>query len=181
MPRAVRRGPGRPRSESATQAIQRAVFQLLRTHSYGDVTLELIAREAGVGRQTIYRWWSSKADVILDALNARAGMDVPATDLVSFVRATYTIAPRYVPILRAVMAEALLDRDFEQRFREHFLKRRRAVLKEIVARELPQANADLVADQVFGPLWYLILTRPSALTAEYGSYVLKTIGVAGAS
>lgn len=173
-----KRALGRPRSEAATRAIHRAVFELLRKRSYAEVTIERIAAHARVGRQTIYRWWQSKADVILDALNARATLDVPVTDLVSFVRATYTIAPLYVPILRGLMAEALLDREFERRFREDFLERRRAALRTIVRRELPHADPELVADQIFARLWYLILTRPSALTPEYGEHILKTLAVA---
>ena len=61
-----RRGP--QRSESSRQAILTAAAHLLIEHGYDHLTVEGIATEAHVGKQTIYRWWPSKAAVIADAL-----------------------------------------------------------------------------------------------------------------
>lgn len=51
---------GRPRSEAAKKAILQAVIQLLEETSYSDLTIESIANVAGVGKATIYRWWTHK-------------------------------------------------------------------------------------------------------------------------
>ncbi len=61
---------GRPRSEEAHQAVLDAVARLLddHGHSYEELTVERIAAEAGVGKQTIYRWWKNKAAVVLESL-----------------------------------------------------------------------------------------------------------------
>lgn len=61
---------GRPRSEEAHQAVLDAVARLLDDygHSYEELTVERIAAEAGVGKQTIYRWWKNKAAVVLESL-----------------------------------------------------------------------------------------------------------------
>ncbi|WP_191089854.1 TetR/AcrR family transcriptional regulator [Nesterenkonia ebinurensis] len=61
---------GRPRSEEAHQAVLDAVATLLNDqgHTYEELTVERIAGEAGVGKQTIYRWWRNKAAVVLEAL-----------------------------------------------------------------------------------------------------------------
>ncbi|RJN32717.1 TetR/AcrR family transcriptional regulator [Nesterenkonia natronophila] len=61
---------GRPRSEEAHQSVLDAVARLLddQGQSYEELTVERIAAEAGVGKQTIYRWWKNKAAVVLESL-----------------------------------------------------------------------------------------------------------------
>ena len=61
------RGPGRPRSEPARRAILAAATHLVGREGYGRVTMEAIAREAGVSKQTVYRWWPTKAAIVLEA------------------------------------------------------------------------------------------------------------------
>ncbi|WP_167131216.1 TetR/AcrR family transcriptional regulator [Paramicrobacterium chengjingii] len=73
---------GRPRSEQARAAILHAVDDLLVDVGYGAVTLKGIAERAGVSRQTIYRWWSTKAEVLLEAsaIDARQELDIAPQD-----------------------------------------------------------------------------------------------------
>lgn len=61
---------GRPRSVASHQAVLAGVAHLLVDEEvdYGELTIERIAAEAGVGKQTIYRWWPHKAAVVLEAL-----------------------------------------------------------------------------------------------------------------
>jgi AcrR family transcriptional regulator len=59
--------PGRPRSEPARQAVLHAVDDMLVDIGYAAMTMKGIAERAGVGRQTVYRWWSSKAEILLEA------------------------------------------------------------------------------------------------------------------
>lgn len=59
---------GRPRSEQAHQRILEATSRLLSHTSYDSITVERIAAEAEVGKQTIYRWWPNKASVVLEAI-----------------------------------------------------------------------------------------------------------------
>ena len=62
---------GRPRSEESEEAILAATIQLLSERPLCDISMEEIARTAGVGKATIYKWWSTKAYVALDAFSRK--------------------------------------------------------------------------------------------------------------
>ncbi|MCX4677720.1 TetR/AcrR family transcriptional regulator [Streptomyces sp. NBC_01433] len=55
------------RSDRSRRAIHDAALALVGEIGYGKTTIEGIAARAGVGKQTIYRWWPSKAAVLLEA------------------------------------------------------------------------------------------------------------------
>jgi AcrR family transcriptional regulator len=182
--------PGRKRSEESRQAILTATLELVGDVGYGRLTIEAIAARAGVGKQTIYRWWPSKADVLLDALTAKASIVVPepnegsyVADLRAFLLATFTLGrdPRVVDVLRALMTHAQLDPAFGERFRERFLQARRdalgALLDRAAARgDLPAApSKGTVADIVFGIVWYRILATQQPLDQEQAEELLALL------
>src|SRR5580693_2202183 len=69
------------RSEQARQAVLEAADDLLSERGFAGVTIEGIAAAAGVAKQTIYRWWSSKVEVLLDTLieDSQESLVLPAT------------------------------------------------------------------------------------------------------
>ena len=71
--------PGRPRSEAARRAVLHAVDDMLVEVGYAAMTMKGIAERAGVGRQTVYRWWSTKAQILLEACvdDARSELTTP--------------------------------------------------------------------------------------------------------
>jgi AcrR family transcriptional regulator len=170
--------PGRRRSEDSRQAILTAALDLVGEVGYGALTIEGIAARAGTGKQTIYRWWPSKADVLLDALAARADLHVPvpdngsyALDLREFLRASFTLGrgSQVADGLRALMAEALHNPAFSERFRSSFLQPRRTALGTLLARaqakdELPPGlSPGTITDIVFGTIWYRLLATRQEL------------------
>src|SRR5262249_33803684 len=58
---------GRPRSQKTQAAVQASALSLLRNTSLRTLTIEEIARDAGVSKATIYRWWDSKIALVIDA------------------------------------------------------------------------------------------------------------------
>lgn len=177
-PQARKAGPGRKRSEESRLAILGAAWDLVGEVGFGGLTIEGIAAQSGTGKQTVYRWWPSKADVLLDALATQADLHIPipddgsyAADLLGFLTASYQLGhdPRVVHVLRVLMAQAQIDDDFGARFRESFLARRRGALAVIVDRardrgDLPATPPpDLVADVIFGVIWYRVLSRRQPL------------------
>ncbi|WP_028851265.1 TetR/AcrR family transcriptional regulator [Thermocrispum municipale] len=168
-PHAPRRG--RKRSEQSRLAILTATFELTRDEGYRALTVEGIAARAGVGKQTVYRWWPTKADVLLEALATKAELHVSVADrgsfradLEQFLRDSFALlgVPGVAQALRSLMAEAQVDSQFASRFREGFLDRRRAALAELLQRarrrgDAPPVADELVADVVFGVIWYRVL------------------------
>jgi AcrR family transcriptional regulator len=67
-------GPGRrgpKRSEEARVAILTAAAEQVMAHGYDHLTMERIAADAKVGKQTIYRWWPSRSALVADCLAER--------------------------------------------------------------------------------------------------------------
>lgn len=121
------------RSDRSRRAIYAAALALVGEAGYRKTTVEAIAARAGVGKQTIYRWWSSKADVLLEAFldlgqqAAQAAGQQPhtlpdtgdlAADLKTVLRATVDelLDPRFEAPARALAAEGLVDEQLGREF-----------------------------------------------------------------
>lgn len=74
------KGPGRPRSEKSREAIIQAALDLLDEQSLYDLSIEAIARQAKVGKATIYKWWPSKAHLVLEAFLEVKSRQAPVPD-----------------------------------------------------------------------------------------------------
>jgi AcrR family transcriptional regulator len=170
--------PGRKRSEDSRQAILAAALELTAEAGYAGLTIDGIAARSGTGKQTIYRWWPSKDDVLLEAGAAKADLHVPIpnkgsyrADLRAFLVASFVLGRQrqLTDVLRALMARAQIDEAFGQRFRAAFLQRRRDALAVILDRaqargELPAGvSPGTLTDIVFGVLWYRMLATRQPL------------------
>ncbi|GLI01449.1 TetR family transcriptional regulator [Phytohabitans aurantiacus] len=182
--------PGRKRSEASRQAILAAATELVGEVGYAGLTIEGIATRSGAGKQTIYRWWPSKADVLLDALAAKADLHVPIPDegsypgdLRAFLTASFMLGRNrhVIEVLRALMAEAQINAEFGERFRASFLQRRREALGVIVDRahargDLPSTpTSGTVADIVFGVVWYRLLATGQPLDQRLVDELVATL------
>jgi AcrR family transcriptional regulator len=121
------------RSEKSRRAIYEAALALVGDVGYPKTTVEGIAARAGVGKQTIYRWWPSKADVLLEAfldLSMQAAQEagqapyvIPDTgDLAADLKAVLRITvdqmadPRFEVPARALAAEGLVNEPLGREF-----------------------------------------------------------------
>ncbi|WAL69183.1 TetR/AcrR family transcriptional regulator [Amycolatopsis cynarae] len=186
--------PGRHRSEASRMAILTAAYELTAELGYAGLTIEGIAARSGAGKQTIYRWWPSKADVLLDALATKADLYVPIPDtgvyrqdLHDFLEASLALGRRQPVIhaLRALMAQAQLDEDFGRRFREKFLQRRRDALAVLVERARdrgdlpPSPPAKAIPEIVFGMTWYRLLATREPLDSHLIDTLLGLLAPTG--
>ncbi|HWG27779.1 TetR/AcrR family transcriptional regulator [Actinospica sp.] len=187
---------GRPRSEPARRAVLDAALRLVRRDGYQAVTIKGIAEEAGVGRQTIYRWWNSKREVLLEAIIDLARpiaqpepTDDPVHDLRQILRGSFRLSPVAGPIISGLMADATNDPEFLAQLQSELLARRRALIRETLERAQRAgtvgegAELNLVTDMIWGTMWYRVLSRHApvneALADEVTDAVLRLLGSAG--
>ena len=187
---------GRPRSEPARRAALDAALRLVARDGYQAVTIKGIAAEAGIGRQTVYRWWTSKAAVLLEAVTELARptvqpepTDDPVHDLREMLRGSFRLSPVAGPIIAGLMADATHDPEFLARLQQDLLARRRALIRATLERAQRSgqvgAGADLalVVDMIWGAMWYRILSGHApvdeALADELTAAVLRLLGPGG--
>ena len=180
---------GRPRSSECHGAILDSVLQLMQKDGYNAVTIEGVARHAGVGKQTIYRWWGSRAELILEAFANHAADLVPTPDrgslredLEAFISAGFKrLARDYGAIMRGLMADAVLDPDFNKILREAFILRRRAATMEILKRGVERGeiakntDLELMTDMLFGPVWFRLLVQHAKLDTAFAKQLVGAI------
>ena len=174
------RPPGRPRDTAVDAAVLAAARELVVESGYGSVSIEAVARRAGVGRPTIYRRWAGKTDLVFDALfEATETVPVPDTgdvrsDLASVARvvAGDLASPAAARALVAVMADVGADGDGATRVRDETILPRVAELATVVERaQQPgvvrrDVEPDMVLHAIAGVLYYHAAVLGRAMTDE---------------
>jgi AcrR family transcriptional regulator len=170
------------RSEEARQAVLQAADDLLVEIGFAALTIEGIAARAGVGKQTIYRWWSSKTDILMDAFVDDAIEQLVPPDSGQLSRdlrlhlanlAEFLTASDAGAVFQALAGQAQHDAKMAARFRAEYLNRQRDIdripLQRAVARgELPpDTNIDLALDQLVGPIYYRVLVTGQPVSAQF--------------
>ncbi|HEX2180296.1 MAG TPA: TetR/AcrR family transcriptional regulator [Actinomycetota bacterium] len=180
------------RSDRSRRAILSAVLQLVNEVGYGEVSIEGIASRAGVGKQTIYRWWPSKGAVLLEAFvtSGGEGPKEPAplpdtgdieTDLKNALRATVAemMDSRFDEPVRALHIEMLQDSKLAATAAEQWDEPRNEVRKERLrsAQRLGQLpdnlDLDLAVEMLWGPLLNRWLQQRKPLSSDYADNVVE--------
>ncbi len=165
MPETETKARGRPRSDATRRAILDAAYELVVAQGYAEVTTEAIAARACAGKQTIYRWWPSKADLVLDALEDWAEGRITITEtesLPSFLRKVCEGATRAGPVLRSLMAEAQFDAALRVKLKVRLIEPRREALRRCLAHVgVASRHREGLVFAIYGALWYrLFMDEP---------------------
>jgi len=193
-PRSVRPRRGRPRSVHADREILRAATEILEVKGVGGLSIEEVASKASVGKTTIYRRWSSRGTLALDAfLAVFDGHQAPpdtgtfSGDLrIAFGRWVKAVSGTSAGImLVGLIAELQQDRLLAARWQDQVVAPLRAqfsiMLDRAVSRgEIPaDTDASVVLDLVFGACYYRLLHGHRPLNEQFVNQVVDvvTIGV----
>ncbi|HCT81058.1 MAG TPA: TetR family transcriptional regulator [Micromonosporaceae bacterium] len=169
------------RNEKSRRAILDTTIELIAARSFAKVTIEAIAAAAGVGKQTIYRWWPSKGALAMDAINDRIGeaTDFPDTgdiviDLTRQMSEVVELLNGEIgTIFRGIIAEAqsdpalgtaILDEIIEPRTRTCEVRLAKAVAGGQLRSDIPTR---VMVELLYSPLYYRILFGTDPLTTEY--------------
>lgn len=185
------------RREDARRRILAAALELLAESGYQRLTIEGIAARAGVGKQTIYRWWSSKGAVVLDAFldhpaathtSESPAADFPSTgdfaaDLRQLVRATVaefsdpafeapyralTVAIQDDPQLAAQVTERLVRTSLDTT-RDWFVEASRGTAYT------SGPDPDFLLELIFGPIMHRWLLRTRPLTQDFADALTDAV------
>lgn len=183
------KGRGRQRSSESEEAILKATLQLLKQKPLRDITVDEIARKAGVGKMTIYKWWPSKAYVALDAFRKKMNKVVVMPDTGDTERdlaeLLYSIMTFYMSptgrIFSQFLAESQSDPEFAALFREHFLKPRREAAGQFLDRAMKRGDIDrtlsreILLDLIFGPMVFRLMAGHGALNKTEADAMISTL------
>jgi AcrR family transcriptional regulator len=170
------------RSERSYRAIVDAAKELLDEQGFAATSIDQIARRAGVGKQTIYRWWPNKAAVVLEAHAEQAAERIAVPDTGSLRGDLRAIAASFSHNLSdtqigrvcvELIGEAQADEQFAEAYRDVFVTARRAAVRALLERGRERGeirddvDVELAMDMFFGPIWYRRLVRHAPLTREF--------------
>ncbi|MGI5216755.1 TetR/AcrR family transcriptional regulator [Nocardia sp. CA-290969] len=167
----------RRRGAERTRELLTVTLELATEVGYRGLSVEAIAARAGVGKHTIYRRWSSIAELLLDALSVvwisdldyRTSGPVRADLREQFLRSSQALStPPIGPIYRAVIAEAQADPALRATLHERFLATvEQRTLDRITRAQrdgqlVADVNLEYAAEVLCGTLYYrsLLTTRP---------------------
>lgn len=191
---ATPRKPPNPsrRNPQVHDAILDAAAALLAEKGYAGVTIDAIASRAGAGRQTIYRWWSSKAAIFMEVYNRAAketigeAGEIDTGSLVGDVQMlilglrllfSQTIAGR---AMQGMVAEVQCNPSAAQPFLK-FMEERFAIADRIYERALarneiePGLDRDTFVDLIGGPIMYRLLIEHAPLDEAFALKVAQVV------
>ena len=170
-------------------AIMDAVYKLLQEKPARELTMEAVAKRANVGKPTLYKWWPSKAALIMAMFHERLDqpLEIPVTVTVEEAirarmrRLIKVVNGLFGKVVGELIAEGQSDPDILREFYEqHVSLRRASAVAEIergkAAGEFStDTDAELLVDAIFAPVYYRLLLRFAPLTEKYGNDLIDQV------
>jgi len=179
--------------DDVTEAIRGAVFEELAVSGYSRLSIEAVARRAGVGKTAVYRRWRSKLPMVIDVVSevASLGLFLPDTgslhnDLRMFVHVVARVLrhPLAAQIVPDLLAEAARNPEIAETLavalREAQRESSEALVHKAVSRgELPAGtDPDLALDLIAGPLYWRLAVVRTPIGKDYLDRLAASIATA---
>jgi AcrR family transcriptional regulator len=181
---------GRRRSERSHAAIIAATQELLVERGYRELTIEGVAARAGVGKQTIYRWWPSRAALVLEAYLAGSEAIAPPAasastreDVRALLRwlAAVLAQPIGGRVVAGLVADLQHDPDLAEGFRRDVVPARRRAMLAALERGRERgdiradADLDLAIDALHGAVFYRLLLSGEPLDEYFADGLVDQV------
>jgi AcrR family transcriptional regulator len=182
---------GRPPIEAAEShaRILDAVYKLLQERSVRDLTMEAVAKRAGVGKPTLYKWWPTKAALVFAMFKERIAIALPSPSAGTAEEAIREVARALIgplngqlgKVLSELIAEgqsepAILQDLFDKHIRGHEEANTADIERGKKSGELASdVDPQLIIDAVFGAIFYRLLFRTAPLTEEFSDKLVRQV------
>ena len=173
------------RSEQSRQAILQSTMKLLDEREPGSMSvqqlsIERIAREAGVSKTTIYRWWPDKAAVIIDTFLENHILLTPMLEDLPPIEAlrehAVALAAVYAGHEGRLMAQLLAESQYDpatlEEFKTQFWRPRRELVNRVIERAIAEGSirddrtADEIAECIYAPIYFKLLFQEGSFDAD---------------
>ena len=175
---------GRPRDPEIDAAILRAALDEFLERGIDGMSIEQVARRAGVGKVTVYRRWGSKEEMVSQAIESARG-DIPdvddhdLSDLLAYEQVARalpavtaaTAGPRFRALVSRVFGSVTSHPSLLRTYWEHYVRPRRAATRAMIERAigdglLPEGtDIDVLMDMMVGAVMYRVI-QPDTLDAD---------------
>jgi AcrR family transcriptional regulator len=176
------------RSETSRKAILEATSDLLAESTVQKLSIEAIAKRAGVGKTTIYRWWPSKAAVVIDAFvehhlvhtPIREDLPVPEALREHLASLIEQYAGPQGRLVAQIIAESQYDESTLHEFRERFWDGRRAATRALVERGIREGSLrddldpGLMVELMYSAVYVRLLFRYRELDRAFADQIVAT-------
>ena len=159
---------GRPRSVETEDAILASAYRMMAEQGLAAATIDAIARESGVSKMTIYKWWEGRLQLLIDAYMRQATVMLPLSETLPPPEAIHAHVQQYLVALRgdlgrvqlAVLAECMAETGNSELFVARYLSVRRQLGVRVIRRGqrdgsiASQRPAEALYDQIYGTIFY---------------------------
>jgi AcrR family transcriptional regulator len=182
---------GRPRDPAIDAAITDAALELFIDHGIAGMSIEQVAKRAGVGKPSVYRRWASKERLVADAIEAHVGTELrwPTRDEIAttpprvlvkrnIAAAARTAAePKFRALVAQIYGSAVSHPLLMQTYWDHYIRPRRTLAIAMLQRAQQEgaitedADLEVLVDMLAGAVTYRVLQPNPPTTRQMQRYL----------